>query len=64
MQPAAHCTGGASSTFGRWQCEHCTMHNSGGARHCHMCHRTRGVPRSVEFVELLDDDGDDVYIVD
>ena len=65
LQPAAaHCTGGVSSTPGRWQCEHCTMHNSGGARHCHMCHRTRGVPRSMEVVELLDDDDDDVYIVE
>ena len=63
LQPAAHCTGGGSSTSGRWQCEHCTMHNSRGARHCHMCHKTRGVPRSVEVVEFLDDEDDDVYII-
>ena len=62
LQPAAHCAGGDSSTPGRWQCEHCTMHNSEGAHHCQMCHKTRGVPRSVEVVELLDDD--DLYILE
>lgn len=32
------------------------MLNTEGAHHCHMCHKTRGVPRAVEVVELLDDD--------